>query len=102
MNATGRQAVSTTYRGGRLQDTRGTYGVVARGANLLSKAHQQPVRALASPLVLEDILGLGTNGVVGRLKLLEQLGQLGVDLSRQDRHGNQERGAGGTVIRIRV
>jgi hypothetical protein len=56
---------------------------------LFSQAHQEPFRPLASPLVLEDILGLGADIVIGRLELLEELDQLGVDLRRQHRHVDQ-------------
>ncbi len=66
-----------------------TYRRVGGRRDLLGEAHQQPLGPLAGPLVLEDILGLRADAVVGRLELPEQLHQLGADLGRQEGHAGQ-------------
>jgi hypothetical protein len=64
----------------------GAYIGAGGGGYLLDEAHEEDLGLLVCPLVLEKVLGLGAGMVVGRLELLEQLGQLSADLGREERH----------------
>jgi len=73
-----------------------TYGCVPGDGDLLSQTHKKNIGTCGDPVVLEVLLGLGPDVVVGRLKSLEQGGHLGRHLAWQDRHrdGRQMRNFG--------
>lgn len=64
----------------------GACSIIGSGMNLLSEAHQEHLWTRDSPVILEVLLGLGSNAIVGGLKGLQELGQLCVDLGGEERH----------------
>lgn len=68
-----------------------TYGCVPGDGDLLSQTHKKNIGTCGDPVVLEVLLGLGPDVVVGRLKSLEQGGHLGRHLAWEDRHRDGSR-----------
>jgi hypothetical protein len=58
---------------------------------LLNKTHQEQFGLGGSPVVGEMRFSLGSRIIVGGLKRAEQLGQLGMNISGENRHDNENR-----------
>lgn len=74
----------------RMRYGKAAYCSIVGTHNLLDEAHQKHFRSGRRPVVLQMILGLRTDIVVGRLQSLQKLRQLGTDLGwkyRHDRYG---------------
>ena len=70
-----------------------SYRRITSTLKLLYKAHQEDFGFGGLPVVREMLLGLGSNIVVGGLQGAQQLGQVRLDIRREDRH--RDGGAGG-------
>ena len=55
--------------------------------DLLGQTHQKNLGARVCPVVLQVLLRLGADNVVGGLERLQKLGELRVDVRWEDRHG---------------
>lgn len=73
------RGVSSPARGVKARGQK-AYRIVWGRLSLLREAHEKDLWAAACPVVLEMLLGLRANAIVGGLEGLQELGQLCVDL----------------------
>ena len=62
------------------------YRRVIGSLNLLNQAHQQHVRLVRRPVVIQMVFCLCAHIIVGRLQSIQQLCQLIMHFGREDRH----------------
>lgn len=79
--------ILSTTGGGRKGTRRATYYCVLSALDLLHQAHQEDVWTVLYPVIVQLLLRLGSDGVVGSAQGAQQLGQRGVDLGRKQGHG---------------
>lgn len=68
-----------------------TYSLILRSVHLLRQPHEQHIRPLVNPVIVESLFSLGSDGVVGALQRLQDLVQGAVDLCRKNRHVHKRR-----------